>query len=67
MHSQHLESAAGHLGHLCQSLKDCQRIYEKYKDGWKWRDGWKPKFHAHVTPAQILDKAKTQEERTLHA
>ena len=65
VNGQLLENAASHLGHLCQCLKDCQRIYEKYKNGWKFSDGWKFKFH--VTPAQIRDKAKTQEERTRHA
>ena len=60
-----LGSAALQLSHLWACLRECQRIYVKYQDGWKFRDGWKITFH--VTPAQIRDKAKTQEERTLHA
>jgi hypothetical protein len=55
-----LESAALQLSHLWECLRECQRIYVKYKDGWK-----ASKFY--VTPAQIRDKAKTQEERTRHA
>ena len=55
-----LEMATAQLTHLWACLRECQRIYVKYKDGWKLR-----KFH--VTPKQILDKAKTQEERLRHA
>ena len=55
-----LGSAALQLSHLWACLRECQRIYVKYKDGWKFS-----KFY--VTPAQIRDKAKTQEERTRHA
>jgi hypothetical protein len=55
-----LESAALHLSHLWECLQGCQRIYVKYKDGWKV-------CRFHVTPQQIRDKAKTQEERTRNA
>jgi hypothetical protein len=55
-----LESAALQLNHLWACLKECKRIYVKYKDGWKPSKGW-------VLPGQILAKAKTQEERTRHA
>jgi hypothetical protein len=52
-----LESAAGQLRHLWVCLQGCQRLYDKYKDGWQLR-------RFYVTPGQIRDKAKTQEERT---
>jgi hypothetical protein len=60
LNTRGLESAALQLNHLWACLQECQRIYVKYKDGWKFS-----KFY--VTPAQIRDKAKTQEERTRHA
>jgi hypothetical protein len=60
LNTRGLESAALQLSHLWACLRECQRIYVKYKDGWK-----ASKFY--VTPAQIRDKAKTQEERTRHA
>ena len=55
-----LGSAALQLSHLWACLRECQRIYVQYKDGWKVSKFW-------VTPGQIRDKAKTQEERTRHA
>ena len=55
-----LESAALQLEHLWACLEECKRIYVKYQDGWKASKFW-------VTPEQIRDKAKTQEERTRHA
>jgi hypothetical protein len=60
LNTRGLESAALQLSHLWACLKECQRIYAKYKDGWK-----ASKFY--VTPGRIRDKAKTQEERTRHA
>jgi hypothetical protein len=55
-----LESAALQLSHLWACLRECQRIYVKYKDGWKVS-------RFHVAPGQIRAKAKTQEERTRNA
>jgi hypothetical protein len=62
LHVRRLELQGGalQLSHLWACLRECQRIYVKYKDGWKFS-----KFY--VTPGQIRDKAKTQEERTRHA
>ena len=60
LNTRGLESAALQLNHLWACLKECKRIYVKYKDGWKPSKGW-------VLPGQILAKAKTQEERTRHA
>ena len=60
LNTRGLESAALQLSHLWACLKECKRIYVKYKDGWKPSKGW-------VLPGQILAKAKTQEERTRHA
>ena len=31
-----LEMATAQLSHLWACLQECQRIYEKYKDGWKF-------------------------------
>jgi hypothetical protein len=55
-----LESGTLQLYHLWGCLKECKRIYEKYKEGWNPRKGW-------VLPYKILAKAKTQEERARHA
>jgi len=55
-----LEIASEQLRHLWECLRNSQRIYEKYKDGWKFDKWW-------VTPAKILAKAKTQEEKMRHA
>ena len=55
-----LESANLHLNHLWGCLRECKRIYEKWKDGWKLTKPW-------VTPKQILAKAKEQEMRTRNA
>jgi hypothetical protein len=60
LNTRGLESAFLQLNHLWACLQECQRIYVKYKDGWKIQKLW-------VIPGQILAKAKTQEERTRHA
>ncbi len=60
LNTRGLESAALQLSHLWACLKECKRIYVKYQNGWKASKFW-------VTPEQIRDKAKTQEERTRHA
>jgi len=60
LNTRGLESAALQLNHLWACLKECKRIYVKYKDGWKPSKGW-------VLPGQILAKTKNQEERTRHA
>ena len=60
LNTRGLESAFLQLNHLWACLQECQRIYVKYKDGWKLRSFW-------VIPGQILARAKNQEERTRHA
>jgi hypothetical protein len=60
LNTRGLESAALQLNHLWACLKECKRIYVKYKDGWRLQRCW-------VTPGQILAKAKNQEEMTRHA
>ena len=55
-----LEIASEQLHHLWDCLRNSQRIYEKYKNGWKFAKLW-------VTPGKILAKAKTQEKKTRHA
>ena len=60
MNTRGLESAFLQLNHLWACLQECQRIYVKYKDGWKIQKLW-------VIPGQILAKAKNQEERTRNA
>jgi hypothetical protein len=37
LNTRGLESAALQLSHLWACLKECKRIYVKYKDGWKRR------------------------------
>jgi hypothetical protein len=60
LNTRGLESAALQLSHLWACLKECKRIYVKYKDGWKVQRCW-------VKPGQILAKAKNQEEKTRNA